>query len=101
MKAHIKISMFFCISFFTTSICQGFTTHLIQFGGTFGFAYSPASINVVVGDTIKWVGKFSLFPLQSTSVPAGATVIGPITSGDTFKYTVTVAGEYDYQNNTY
>ena len=72
------------------------TTHIIQFGGAFGFAYSPNSLTVSVGDTIVWDGSFSVHPLSSTSVPAGAASFHN-TSGTTFSYHVTVAGTYDYQ----
>ncbi len=80
---------------------QGFTTHIIRFGDVNGYSYFPKTLNVFVGDTIKWVGKFSDLPLQSTTVPPGALPFGPINAGDTFIYVVKVDGEYGYQNNIY
>jgi plastocyanin len=64
------------------------------------YSYSPNALGVLVGDTIKWIGDFSTFSLQSVSVPSDAAPFGPINSGDTFLYVVKFVGEYDYQNNT-
>ncbi|MGA3286710.1 MAG: T9SS type A sorting domain-containing protein [Bacteroidota bacterium] len=72
------------------------TTHVIQFGGSFGLTYSPNSLNVFVGDTVKWEGDFSMHPLSSTSVPAGAQSFHQA-SGSVFTYPVAVAGMYLYQ----
>ncbi|MGD1045151.1 MAG: T9SS type A sorting domain-containing protein [Bacteroidota bacterium] len=72
------------------------TTHVIQFGGTFGFTYSPNSLNVSVGDTVMWQGDFVMHPLSSTSVPAGASSFHQA-SGSVFTCPVTVAGAYLYQ----
>jgi len=72
------------------------TTHVVQFGGSFGFTYSPNSLNVSIGDTVKWEGDFSMHPLSSTSVPAGAQSFHQAT-GNVFFYPVTVAGMYLYQ----
>jgi len=70
--------------------------HVVQFGGSFGFTYSPNSLNVSVGDTIKWEGDFSMHPLSSTSVPAGASSFHQA-SGSVFTYPVTSSGSYLYQ----
>ncbi|MDR3627646.1 MAG: T9SS type A sorting domain-containing protein [Ignavibacteriaceae bacterium] len=72
------------------------TTYIVQFGGTFGLAYSPNSLNVFVGDTIKWQGDFSMHPLSSTSVPTGAVTFHQ-GSGSVFSYIVTTPGMYNYQ----
>ena len=72
------------------------TNHVIKFGGTLGFAYSPNELTVSVGDTVTWEGSFSAHPLSSTSVPDGASTLHNGT-GDTFSYVVTVSGTYDYQ----
>jgi len=76
-------------------------TYTILFGGTHGFTYFPSTQNILVGDTIQWVGDFSTYNLQSTFVPTGAINFGPINTGDTFIYVVKVLGEYDFQNNKY
>jgi plastocyanin len=72
------------------------TTYLVQFGGTFGLTYSPNSLNVFVGDTIKWQGDFSMHPLSSTSVPSGAASFSQ-GAGSVCSYIVTTAGMYNYQ----
>ncbi len=71
------------------------TTHIIQFGGSFGLSYSPNSLNASVGDTIKWEGDFSSHPLSSTSVPPGAQGFSQ-SSGTAFIYVITAAGTYLY-----
>lgn len=72
------------------------TTHVIQFGGSLGETYSPKTLDVSVGDTIKWEGSFSFHPLSSTSVPNGALSFHQA-SGSVFIYPVTIAGSYLYQ----
>jgi plastocyanin len=71
------------------------TTHVVQFGGSFGFAYSPSSLAAHVGDTVKWEGDFSMHPLSSTSVPATAQT-WHAGSGSSFIYAIKVAGSYNY-----
>jgi len=72
------------------------TTHLILFGGSVGFVYSPNSLNVAVGDTVKWQGDFSIHPLSSTSFPVGASSFHA-GSGSSFSYWVDVAGTFHYR----
>jgi plastocyanin len=72
------------------------TTHIIQFGGSFGLHYSPNSLNVSVGDTIRWEGDFSMHPLSSTTIPVGGQSFHQ-TSGSVFSYSVIIAGTYLYQ----
>jgi plastocyanin len=72
------------------------TTHLIQFGGSFGLSYSPNTLTVSVGDTIRWQGAFSLHPLSSTAIPAGAQTWTNST-GTAFTYVVQIPGTYTYQ----
>ncbi|HET6402277.1 MAG TPA: T9SS type A sorting domain-containing protein [Candidatus Kapabacteria bacterium] len=76
-------------------------THTINFGVGGSLTYSPSSLAVNVGDVITWSGDFGFHPLQSTSVPAGAASFGPITTGTSFSYTVTVVGTYRYQCNVH
>jgi plastocyanin len=71
------------------------TTHVVQFGGSFGFTYSPSSFSAKVGDTVKWEGAFSTHPLSSTSVPATAQSFSA-SSGTSFSYVIMVAGTYNY-----
>ena len=71
------------------------TVHIVQFGGPFGFTYSPSSMSVNVGDTIDWQGDFSFHPLSSTSVPVGALAFSN-SIGLELVYQVLVAGTYQY-----
>jgi plastocyanin len=85
------------ITFFLISAPHlGATTHVIQFGGSVGFAYSPSSLGVAVGDTIQWQGDFGFHPLSSTTIPAGAPSWHNGT-GTVFQYVVPLPGVYDYQ----
>jgi len=72
------------------------TTHIVQFGGSFGFSYSPAAFAGQVGDTVTWQGDFSMHPLSSTTVPATATTWHN-GSGSSFSYVIKIAGVYHYQ----
>ena len=72
------------------------TTHVVTFGGSLGFAYSPKSISVSVGDTIQWVGNFGTLPLSSTAIPLGAAAWHNETTNP-FSYVVTLPGTYQYQ----
>ena len=72
------------------------TTHTIKFGGSLGKKYSPASLNVNVGDTIVWTGDFDQHTLTLVKAPAGAKGFKGIETGHTFRYIVTVEGRYDY-----
>ena len=59
--------------------------------------FTPASLNVVVGDKIHWVKIAGFHTTTSISVPPGAA---PWDSGaplSVFDYTVTVAGAYSYE----
>lgn len=78
------------------------TTYTVRFGGPiYGYSYFPDSVKVFVGDTIKFLGDFKAFPLQSVSVPAGAKSFGPIDTGNIFLYVATSVGNYTYQNKIY
>jgi len=69
------------------------TTHTITFAGV---SYTPQVLQVAVGDVIRWEGDFTTHPLESVSVPAGAASFSNST-GTSFEYTVTVAGNYGYR----
>jgi plastocyanin len=70
-------------------------THTIVFGGAVGNTYSPSSLTVSVGDVIIFSGDFSFHPLSSDAIPGGANAFSA-SSGSSFSYTVTVAGNYAY-----
>jgi plastocyanin len=75
-------------------------THTVNFGGALGFVFSPSSFTASVGDTVKWVGDFTIHTTTSTSVPATAATWdhGATTSTTTspFIYVIHVAGAYNY-----
>jgi plastocyanin len=71
-------------------------THVVQFGGAVGLTYSPSSFSAAVHDTVRWNGDFSMHPLSSTTIPAGAAT-WHVTSGSAFSYVIRVAGTYHYQ----
>jgi plastocyanin len=72
------------------------TTHIIRFGDTLGYSYSPKTLNVAIGDIVRWEGDFSSHPLSSTSVPPGALTFHQ-DSGTVFSYLVEVEGTYNYR----
>lgn len=94
-KGEMKLVLFMLVVFSMSTEVYA-TTHVIQFGGSLGENYSPKSLAVLVGDTVEWVGDFSMHPLSSVSVPAGAASFHQ-GSGSTFSYPVTLAGSYQYQ----
>ena len=70
-------------------------THTVQVGN---YYFNPSTLNVEVGDIVKWVWVNGSHTTTSSSVPAGAASWdSPINSGNqTYSYTVTVAGTYNY-----
>jgi len=69
--------------------------HVVRFGGSAGFAYSPSTLSVSVGDTIRWQGDFGSHPLSSTTIPAGAAAFSA-NQGTSFDYVVGISGAYNY-----
>jgi len=72
------------------------TTHTVQVGN---YYFNPNTLNVEVGDTVKWVWVQGSHTTTSTTIPSGAaTWDHPINSGSTsYSYKVTVAGTYNYK----
>jgi plastocyanin len=70
-------------------------THTVQVGN---YYFNPSSLNVEVGDIVKWVWVQGSHTTTSSSIPAGAASWDElITSGNqTYSYTVTTAGTYNY-----
>ena len=62
------------------------------------FAFSPKTVNAVVGDVIQWVWDDGTHTTTSTSVPVGAATWNNAmdASHTSFSYTLTVAGTYKY-----
>jgi plastocyanin len=71
------------------------TIHTVQSGN---FFFNPNSLNVTVGDTIKWVNTAGSHTTTSSNIPSGAATwdANLNSSTPTFLYKVTVAGTYDY-----
>lgn len=71
-------------------------THVVTISN---FQFSPANLNVVVGDVIRWEWVEGFHNTTSVTIPgAASTWTTPVsTSGFSFEYTVTTAGTYDYQ----
>src|SRR5438552_7060576 len=71
------------------------TTHLVEVSN---FQFSPATVNAVVGDTIKWTWVSGFHTTTSTTVPAGAATWDANIqgAGQTFSYKLTVEGTYNY-----
>ncbi|HET6402278.1 MAG TPA: plastocyanin/azurin family copper-binding protein [Candidatus Kapabacteria bacterium] len=90
-----KIALFIFLSMSASVVSA--TTHIIKFGGPLGKRYAPASLTVAVGDTIVWIGDFDNHSLSLMKAPAAAKGFKSIQSGSTFRYIVSVPGEYDYQ----
>ncbi len=65
------------------------------------FQFSPATLNVKVGDVIHWVWVSGFHTTTSLSVPGGAGTwdASIISSSQTFDYTVSAVGSYSYQCN--
>ena len=63
------------------------------------FQFSPANLNVTVGDVIHWQWGSGIHTTSSLTVPTGASAWNAsITSASNFfDYTVTAAGDYTYQ----
>lgn len=62
------------------------------------YSFSPATLNVTVGDTVVWTWVSGSHTTTSTAVPAGAATWNKsiTSSSTTFQYKVTVAGDYSY-----
>ncbi len=86
------IQIFAALSFFISAHA---TTHVVTVSN---FQFSPATVNAVVGDTMKWVWGNGFHTTTSLTIPAGATSwTAPIQgAGQTFSYELTVAGTYNY-----
>ena len=67
------------------------TTHYINIQG---YAFSPSSITINVGDTIVWTNYDSASHTVTSN--DGTFDSGSITNGNTFSFTFTSAGTFDY-----
>jgi plastocyanin len=76
-------------------------THVVLVGQGNGFTFSPSTLNVIVGDIVRFEWVTGNHTTTSVTVPSGAatwssTMSASVTS---FDYTVTTAGTYDYKCN--
>ena len=67
------------------------TTHYIDIQG---YAFSPSSITINVGDTIVWTNYDSASHTVTSN--DGTFDSGSIANGNTFSFTFTSAGTFDY-----
>jgi plastocyanin len=74
------------------------TTHEVQVAN---FQFTPANVNVTVGDTVKWIWVDGFHTTTSTTVPNGAATWDQSINSNstTFSYKVTVEGAYSYLCN--
>ena len=75
---------------------QSFATiHLVSVSD---FQFTPANLNVVVGDTIIWQWVNGSHTTTSTTIPSGAAPWNSpiVSSNPAFGYIVTTAGTYNY-----
>lgn len=72
------------------------TTHVVQVSN---FQFSPSSLNVNVGDTIKWVWVNGFHTTTSLTIPSGAAAWDATmsSSSQTFLYKITADGVYNYE----
>jgi plastocyanin len=59
-----------------------------------GFAFSPETLTISVGDTVIWTNKDST--THTATADGGEFDSGNLGNGDTFSYTFTTAGTFTY-----
>jgi len=59
-----------------------------------GFAFGPASLTVSVGDTVTWTNNDAV--AHTVTATGGAFDSGTVSPGDTFTFTFTTAGSFEY-----
>ena len=71
-------------------------THIVTISN---FQFSPANLNVLVGDVIRWQWAEGFHNTASLTIPAGADPwTAPVSgAGFSYEYTVTTPGTYNYQ----
>ncbi|MCB0728479.1 MAG: T9SS type A sorting domain-containing protein [Ignavibacteriae bacterium] len=84
------------LSVFLLSSVSLATTHVVTVSS---FQFTPNTLSVAVGDTVKWQWIDGSHTTTSVTIPNGAASWNsPMTSANqTFSYAVTVAGTYNYQ----
>ena len=91
MKKIILLSAFVLCSF--SSLLATIITVKVK-----DFAFSPKTVNAIVGDTIKFKWINGIHNTTSTSVPVGASSWTSLmdSAHKTFKYTITKIGVYSF-----
>jgi len=59
-----------------------------------GFAYTPATLTVKVGTTVKWINQDSV--THTVTSDTGLFESGEMATGDTYSFTFTQAGTFSY-----
>jgi len=95
----MKRTRLFSLALLLGLLCLGTaavaTVHTVNVNN---FNFAPASLNVSVGDTVRFVGQSGTHTATSTSVPSGAASFdGAVGTGQVFEYEVTEAGTYNYK----
>ena len=57
-----------------------------------GFAFNPASVTISTGDTVRWTNQDS----ATHTVKGSSFESGSLAQGDTYEFTFTEPGVYDY-----
>jgi len=88
----IYLSVFLLTTFCIKSKATIFTVDVAS------FSFTPSNMNVLVGDTVRWIWVSGFHNTTSGAIPAGASPwSSPITNRSTsFDYVVNVAGTYNY-----
>ena len=90
---NLKFFLVFAILFLVSTAYS--TTWTVQAAG---FSFTPSSITVNVGDTVKWQWVEGTHTTTSATIPAGAASWNqPLDAvNSTYKYVVTLPGTYNY-----
>lgn len=94
-KSNFLIFLIFLVFLFFTIGQLYATIRTVTASGT---VFTPATMSVVVGDTVKWVWVNGAHTTTSINVPAGAVIWNnPLDSAhQSFSYIITHAGVYNY-----
>ena len=60
-----------------------------------GFKFAPADVNIKVGEKVVWTNEDSA--PHTVESPDGTLKSDELSKGDTYKFTFTKAGKYDYK----
>ncbi len=59
--------------------------------------FSPSSLTVEVGDTVFWTNQGNLVHTVTSATPAGVLDSGNIAPGETYSFTFTSVGTFNYR----